>query len=287
MLNAVSIDVEDYFHVSAFERYIKREDWDNYSLRVEDNTVKILDLLDEFSVKATFFILGWVAERRPLLVKEIHRRGHEIACHGYGHQLIYHIGYENFRQDVRKAKSLIEDICGEAVTGFRAPSYSITKKSLWALDILIEEGFAYDSSIFPVLHDIYGIADACRFPSQIRRPSGVIKEFPLSTLQINLMHIQYNLPIAGGGYLRLLPVWLIKKAINRINTIESQPAIIYFHPWEIDHKQPRIRASMKSRARHYLNLDKTLDKITYLLRHIDFCPIRTVLEVQKSGVTVL
>ena len=209
MLNAVSIDVEDYFHVSAFERYIRREDWDNYSLRVEGNTKKILDLLDKFSVKATFFILGWVAERRPLVVKEIHERGHEIACHGYGHQLIYRIGHVNFRQDVKKAKSLIEDICGVAVTGFRAPSYSITKKSLWALDILIEEGFTYDSSIFPIMHDIYGMVDACRFPSQIRRPPGVIMEFPLSTLQINMAQIKYNLPIAGGGYLRLLHVWFI------------------------------------------------------------------------------
>ena len=199
MLNAVSIDVEDYFHVSAFERYIRREDWDNYSLRVEGNTKKILDLLDKFSVKATFFILGWVAERRPLVVKEIHERGHEIACHGYGHQLIYRIGHVNFRQDVKKAKSLIEDICGVAVTGFRAPSNSITKKSLWALDILIEEGFTYDSSIYPVLHDIYGMVDACRFPNQIHRPSAVIIEIPHTTLQNKMAHIKYNLPIAGGG----------------------------------------------------------------------------------------
>jgi len=278
MMNALTIDVEDYFHVAAFEKYIRSEDWDNYSLRVDDNTARILDLLDVFSVKATFFVLGWVAERRPLLVKEIQKRGHEIACHGYGHKLIYKIGFAEFRKDVKKAKALIEDICGQPIVGFRAPSYSITDQSLWAFDILIEEGFTYDSSIFPVIHDIYGISDAYRFPSEIKRPSGVIKEFPLSTLQINLAHLRYQLPVAGGGYLRLFPVWFIKKAIDHINKIERQPAVIYFHPWEIDADQPRVKASLKSRFRHYVNLDTTIGKIEYLLRHFDFSPMNAILE---------
>jgi len=278
MINALTIDIEDYFHVAAFEKHIRSEDWDNYSLRVDDNTARILDLLDAFSVKATFFVLGWVAKRRPLLVKEIQRRGHEIACHGYGHKLIYKIGFDEFRKDVKKAKTLIEDICGQQIVGFRAPSYSITNQSLWALDILVEEGFTYDSSIFPVMHDIYGISDACRFPNEIKRPSGVIKEFPLSTLQINLARLRYHLPIAGGGYLRLFPVWFIKKAMDHINNIEKQPTVIYFHPWEIDADQPRVKASIKSRFRHYVNLDKTIGKIEYLLSNLEFSPMQSVID---------
>src|SRR6185369_10978418 len=160
MLNALTIDVEDYFQVNAFARHVRREEWGGYPLRVENNTRRILEMLDEFAVKGTFFILGWVAERLPELVREIHRRGHEIACHGYGHELIYNIGPDSFRRDIRKTKGILEDLCGEKVHGYRAPSYSITKQSLWALDILIEEGFGYDSSIFPVMHDTYGIPDA-------------------------------------------------------------------------------------------------------------------------------
>jgi polysaccharide deacetylase family protein (PEP-CTERM system associated) len=279
MINALTIDVEDYFHVTAFEKNIRTEDWDNYSLRVVDNTFKILDLLDEVSIKATFFVLGWVAERRPLLIQEIHKRGHEIACHGYGHQLVYRIGYDEFRKDVRRAKSIIENICGERVQGYRAPSYSITKKSLWALDVLIEEGFTYDSSIFPVLHDIYGMPEANRFPCEMSTQSGIIKEFPLSTLQIKIANIAYKLPIAGGGYLRLFPAWVTKMAVDHINRHERQSAVIYFHPWEIDPEQPRIKTSLKSRFRHYLNIDTTAHKIRYLLRNFKFSPMGTVLGI--------
>lgn len=277
MLNALTIDVEDYFHVTAFERYIRTEDWDHYPLRVVDNTLRILDLLDEFSVKATFFILGWVAEKSPYLVKEIQQRGHEIACHGYGHRLIYNIGPENFRKDLRKSKMLLEDICGNEINGYRATSYSITKDSLWALDILIEEGFLYDSSIFPVLHDVYGMPNAYRFPHEIRRPTGIIKEFPMSTLEIKKFNIRYRIPIAGGGYLRLFPVYFIKKAISHINKKEGQPVVIYFHPWEIDPEQPRIKAGLKTRFRHYLNLDKTIGKIRELLQSFHFVPMKDVI----------
>lgn len=277
MLNALTIDVEDYFHVTAFEKSIRAEDWDAYPLRVVDNTLKILDLLDEFAVKATFFVLGWVAERQPSIVKEIQRRGHEISCHGYGHKLIYQIGPENFRKDIRKAKKLIEDICGNSVAGYRAPSYSITNKSLWALDILIEEGFAYDSSIFPVFHDIYGMPDAIRFPHTIKRMSGMIEEFPMSTREVKFTGFNYRLPVSGGGYLRLFPACLIIKAIRHINDIEGQPAVLYFHPWEMDPEQPRINACMKSRLRHYLNLDKTADRIRGLLGKFNFAPMQKVL----------
>lgn len=292
MLNALTIDVEDYFHVTAFERHVRRDEWDHYPLRVERNSLRILDMLDEFGIRATFFVLGWVASRKPGLVSEIHKRGHEIACHGYGHQLVYRIGPAKFKEDVRKAKDILQDICGEMVVGYRAPSYSITKKSLWALDILIEEGFNYDSSIFPVYHDNYGIPDAHRFPHEIARPSGTIREFPLSTSPVRIMGKEYRLPIAGGGYLRLFPSRLLRKGIRRINTLEGKPAVLYFHPWELDPEQPRIKAGMKSRFRHYLNLHKTEGKLRYLLNSLKFGTMYEALEkhplsllsvVNKSG----
>jgi polysaccharide deacetylase family protein (PEP-CTERM system associated) len=280
MVNALTIDVEDYFHVTAFEKYICEKTWDSYPLRVEDNTLLILDLLDEFSVKATFFILGWVAERRPALIREIHKRGHEIACHGYGHKLVYRIGPENFREDIRKARLILEDICGVKVNGYRAPSYSITGDSLWAFDILIEEGFLYDSSIFPIIHDIYGMPKANRFPHDILRQSGAIKEFPMSTILIDILKRKVTIPVAGGGYLRLFPVWFIRKAINYINEHERQPAVLYFHPWEVDHGQPRIKAGFKSKFRHYLNIRKTAGRVKTLLSAIEFSSMGDVLGIR-------
>jgi len=276
MLNALTIDVEDYFQVSAFERHVRRDEWDHYPLRVEGNTSRILDMLDEFGVKATFFVLGWVAERCPNLVREINRRGHEIACHGYGHELIYRIGPDKFRKDVHRAKTVLEDISGEKVYGYRAPSYSITGKSLWALDILAEEGFSYDSSIFPIIHDIYGIPGGKRFIHDIVTQGGNIKEFPISTFPLKIGWWHYRMPIAGGGYLRLFPAPLIGRAINYINIRERQPTVVYFHPWEIDPDQPRIRARLKSRFRHYLNLDRMELKIRFLLNNIKFSPMRDI-----------
>ncbi len=270
MLNALTVDVEDYFQVNAFAKVVRQDDWGSYPLRVGDNTLRVLDLFDEFNVKATFFILGWVAESLPRVTQEIHRRGHEIACHGYGHQLIFEIGQDAFRQDIRRSKTILEDQCGEAVQGYRAPSYSITKQSLWALDILVEEGFSYDSSIFPVLHDTYGIPDAPRFPHVITRPSGTIREFPLTTLPLRWGDREYRLPIAGGGYLRLLPAELIRRGIAKINRMENQPAVLYFHPWEIDPGQPRIKAGLKSSFRHYLNLRHTEAKLRHLMRNVKF-----------------
>jgi len=277
MINALTIDVEDYFQVNAFARQIRFDEWDNYPLRVGDNTRRILDMLDEFDIKATFFVLGWVAERLPTLVREISERGHEIACHGYAHELIYNIGPNAFRRDICKAKRLLEDQCGVRIDGYRAPSYSITKQSLWALDILVEEGFTYDSSIFPVMHDTYGIADAERFPHILQTGAGPLIEFPLTTLPLQLGWKSIRIPIAGGGYLRLLPVDLIRHGIEAINQREQQPAVLYFHPWEIDPAQPRIKAGMKSRFRHYLNLAKTEAKLACLYRKLKFAPMKAVL----------
>lgn len=283
MLNALTIDVEDYFQVNAFVRHIRRCEWDRYPLRVEQNTMRILELLDEYGIKATFFILGWVAERVPCLVKEIHAKGHEIACHGYGHELIYSIGPDAFRADIRRSKQILEDQCGQQVHGYRAPSYSITGRSLWALDILIEEGFSYDSSIFPVYHDTYGVPDAPRFPHVISRPAGNISEFPLTTYPLRLGKKEYRLPIAGGGYLRLFPAELIRRGIAYINRQEQQPAVLYFHPWEIDPEQPRIKAGLKSRFRHYLNLHKTEDKLRHLLQQLPFGTMKETLENSRNA----
>ena len=280
MLNALTIDVEDYFQVNAFEPYVAKESWDGFPLRVADNVARLLDLMDEYGVKATFFVLGWVAERLPGVVREIRSRGHEVACHGYGHQLIYRIGPQLFREDIRRAKQVLEGITGVAVTGYRAPTYSITRESLWAFDVLIEEGFTFDSSVFPVYHDTYGIPDAPRFPYTVHRAGGSIEEFPLSTLPLRFAGRSFQLPIAGGGYLRLLPVPLIKWGIDRINRIEGKPAVLYLHPWEIDPGQPRItQAGWKSRFRHYNNLSKTEAKLRYLLKGVRYGTMGQVLGI--------
>ncbi|MHB8056675.1 MAG: XrtA system polysaccharide deacetylase [Desulfuromonadaceae bacterium] len=277
MINALTIDVEDYFHVTAFERQIKPAEWGRYPLRVEGSTLRILDMLDEFALKATFFVLGWVAERLPGLIKEISRRGHEIACHGYGHQLVYRLSPQEFRQDISRARNILEDICGERVHGYRAPSYSITEKSLWALDVLVEEGFTYDSSIFPITHDIYGIPGGKRFPHEISTPAGKIREFPISTFPLQVGWWKSQMPICGGGYLRLFPAALVARAIQAINVREKQPVIVYFHPWEIDPEQPRIRAGVKSCFRHYLNLERMELKVRHLLDNFRFSSAGEVL----------
>jgi polysaccharide deacetylase family protein (PEP-CTERM system associated) len=284
MLNALSIDVEDYFQVTAFEGRVSYDEWDLIPLRVENNTRRILDMLDDYGQKATFFILGWIAERCPLLVREIRRRGHEIACHGYRHQLVYRLSPEQFRSDIARAKGILEDICGERVQGYRAPSYSITRQSLWALDVLVEEGFSYDSSIFPIHHDIYGIPGGQRFPHDIATGSGALREFPLSTFDFGIGTWRVQVPVAGGGYLRLFPVALVSRAIAAINGQDRQPVVVYFHPWEIDPRQPRIQAGWRSSFRHYLNLERMESKIRYLLKRFRFAPARDVLQA-GHGVT--
>lgn len=262
MLNALTIDVEDYFMVSAFADKVKFEDWHRQECRIEKNTYRILELLNEYKVKATFFVLGWIAERYPQLIKDISSSGHEIASHGYNHRLIYDQTADEFRKDIRKTKKILEDITGEPVVGYRATSFSVIKKTFWALDILVQEGFKYDSSIFPIIHDRYGIIDFSRFPVRVNlNGSGGILEFPLSTIRL----FNSNFPVAGGGYFRLFPYMFFKKGIKRINNLEKQPAIFYFHPWEIDPKQPVQNVGWKTRIRHYTNLRKTEDRLKRLL----------------------
>lgn len=281
--NALTVDVEDYFQVSAFEHCVDRADWDSMELRVENNTARILDLFDEFGVKGTFFTLGWVAERAPGLVRRIADRGHEIACHGYGHQLVYDIGPDKFREDIHRAKAILEDQAGKPVLGYRAPSYSIVNRSLWALDILIDEGFKYDSSIFPIYHDRYGIPDAPRFPYDIEREGGTIREFPLTTKFFSVLGKEMNIPVAGGGYLRLFPVNLIRKALQSVNDA-GNPVVVYFHPWEIDPGQPRMEnTGWKSKFRHYVNLDKTESKLRTLLEALSFAPMKDVLDIDGGN----
>jgi len=273
MRNALTVDVEDYYQVSAFESSVGIDTWSLYESRVDRNTRLILDLLDEHKVKATFFILGWVAEREPKLVKAIHKLGHEVASHGYSHQLVYHQTPTQFREETKRSKQILEDVVGEEVIGYRAASYSITKETLWALDILIDEGFLYDSSIFPVWHDRYGIPDSKRFFHKINRDSGAIQEFPLSTRTL----LGLTLPFGGGGYLRLYPYFVTKWAIKRLNSIENRPAVVYTHPWEFDPKQPRMKGDRLSEFRHYVNIRKTEGHFKTLLDDFQFAPLRSFL----------
>lgn len=264
--NALTVDVEDYFHVSAFAKNINQRDWDNHPLRVENNTQRLLDLFDEYEVKATFFVLGWVAERKPSLIKEIALRGHEVACHGYSHQLVYNQSPDVFRDETLRSKHLLEDIVQAPVRGYRAASYSITNRSLWALDILAEAGFDYDSSIFPVRHDRYGIPDAPELPHRLETPNGnSLIEFPLSTAKL----LSHRIPVAGGGYFRLYPYVLTRMGLSQINR-RQQPFIFYLHPWEIDPDQPKISTSKLSRFRHYNNLDKCEIRLRRLLSDFEF-----------------
>ena len=263
----MTVDVEDYFHVSAFSESIDRSDWGKHTLRVERNTHQLLDLFDGHDIKATFFVLGWVADRVDGLVSEIASRGHEVACHGYSHQLVYKQSPDVCREETLRSKSLLEDIIQSPVRGYRAASYSITNKSLWALDILAEAGFEYDSSIFPVHHDRYGIPDAPKYPYQLTTPNGqTLVEFPLSTARL----LGYRLPMAGGGYFRLYPYALTRAGLRQINNRDSKPFIFYLHPWEIDADQPRIDASWLSRFRHYNNLDKCESRLQRLMSDFSF-----------------
>ena len=257
----LSVDVEDYFHVEAFTGVVDRSAWGAYPPRVDENTRRLLDLCDEYRARGTFFVLGWVAERFPALVREIAGRGHELACHSYWHRLIYKLSPREFRADTLRAKAVIEDAAGVRVEGYRAPSYSITSRSLWALDVLAECGFRYDSSVFPIRHDIYGIPAAPRFPFRLDTAAGPLIELPLTTFRVPKLQ---NLPVGGGGYLRLLPLWYTRWGVRRAEA-EGLPLIVYIHPWEIDPHQPRIAAGLKSRLRHYTNLHKTISRLKVLL----------------------
>lgn len=255
-----TVDVEDYFHVSAFASVIRPEDWDHYECRVENSTRQILELAAKHSTRGTFFILGWVADRYPNLVREIQLAGHEIGCHSYWHQLVYDLGPKRFRNDLVKARDTLEYITGSPVRLFRAPSFSITQQSSWALEILVEEGFDVDSSIYPIRHDRYGIPGSPKTPHVIATPVGEIREFPGMTCEIAGLTV----PVGGGGYLRLLPWSLTSRLLQQIRQ-KSRPLNVYLHPWEVDVDQPRISASLKSRFRHYQNLKSTAPKLSRLL----------------------
>lgn len=273
-VNAFTIDVEDYFHASALASAVGRDQWDSVESRVESCTSRVLQIASDNGVIGTFFVLGWVAERFPRIVHDIESGGHEIACHGYSHQLVYNQKPEEFRQETIRAKGVIEDLIGRQVNGYRAASYSITPRSYWALDTLIEVGFTYDSSIFPVKHDRYGDPAAPRFPYRIERDGiGSIIEFPLSTWNL----LGTRVPVAGGGYFRIFPYWLIKRGLRSINAKESMPFIFYLHPWEIDVNQPRFATNALSHFRHYHNLDRTEDRLARLLREFEFTTVESVL----------
>lgn len=264
-LNALTVDVEDYYHVAAFDSVVRRADWDRYESRVVASTERVLRALDEASVRATFFVLGWVAERHPELVRTIRRAGHEVGCHSYWHRLIYTQTPDEFRVDLRQARDVLQDILGERVTAYRAPTFSVTRASLWALDILIEEGFTLDSSIYPTRHDRYGIPGAAPEPHHIDRAAGCITEFPLAIYRC----WGYPLPVGGGGYFRLYPYAFTRHALRAVNAA-GRPFAVYLHPWEFDPDQPRLPAGRLRRFRHYVNLHGTEGRLRRLLRDVRF-----------------
>ena len=259
MCNALTIDVEDYFHVSAFAPYIPRSDWDNQESRIERNVGRILELLDDYDARATFFTLGWIAERYPQLVRRIVDGGHELASHGFAHQRANEQSPEAFFADIQLAKIVLEDVCGTEVRGYRAPSFSIGESNVWAFECIERAGYRYSSSIYPIRHDHYGTPDAPRFAHDVRAN---LVEMPVTTMRL----FGRNWPAGGGGYFRLLPYGMSRWLLRRVNDVDLQPAIFYFHPWEIDAAQPRIPGiDAKTRFRHYVNLHRTERRLRQLL----------------------
>ncbi len=273
--NVFTVDVEDYYQVEAFSNIVAQESWGTYECRVERNTDKVLKLLDESKVKSTFFVLGYVAKKYPNLVERIHKEGHEIASHGMTHRLVYNQQPEVFKKETIDSKKLLEDIIQSPIYGYRAATYSITNKSLWALDILCDAGYIYDSSIFPLQHDRYGIPGSPIDPYLIKSPQEQeIIEFPISILE----KFSTRLPFSGGGYFRLFPYWLSKWGLKSINKV-NRNFVFYIHPWEVDPEQPKMKnISKTTKFRHYVNLDKTENKLTKLLNDFEF---KTMFEVLK------
>lgn len=269
MKNALTIDLEDYYHVSAFSQQTPLLDWSAKQSRVERNTDLLLDLLDEAGCRATFFTLGWVAEHHPHVVRRVAERGHEVACHSLRHRSVFNMTPAEFREDTLQAKSLLEECTSKPVLGYRAPSFSIIRESLWALDVLAELGFTYDSSIFPVTHPNYGIPGGNRDPYRVQTPSGTIIEFPMTSLEF----AGYRSPFGGGAYFRLLPYWYTRWGIRYLNGHEHRRVCVYLHPWELDPEQPRMAGSLSSRVRHYLGLRGTPPKFRHLLRDFEFSPL--------------
>ena len=268
----MTVDVEDYFHVTAFARHVSPAQWDSLESRVCRNTDRLLELFDGAGVRATFFVLGWVAERYPALVRRIAEAGHELGSHGFAHQLVYDQTPAEFRDDLRRSRAAIEAAAGVPVTGYRAPTFSITPRSLWALDIIAAEGFAYDASVFPIRHDRYGLPSSPRHVHARQTGHGPLWECPGSTVRI----AGVNLPVAGGGYFRLLPYAWTRWGMRQLNDREGIPAIFYLHPWEIDPGQPRLGGSSLSRVRHYRNLARTEGRLTRLMSEFAFAPLGEV-----------
>lgn len=276
---AMTVDVEDYFQVAALSQQIRREDWDSHPCRVERNVDRILGLFSESGVSATFFTLGWIAERYPRVVRQIVDGGHELASHGYEHIKVHSQEPDAFRHDIRWTKAILEDIGGQRVKGYRAASFSIDSRTLWAFDVLAEEGYDYSSSIYPIRHDHYGMPDASRFRF---RPSDrhALVEVPISTLRLR----GRNLPSGGGGYFRLLPYGVSRWALRRIAREDRQPTVFYFHPWEIDPGQPRVGGlSLRSRFRHYVNLGRMEGRLRALLRDFQWDRMDRVFSLDDSG----
>jgi polysaccharide deacetylase family protein (PEP-CTERM system associated) len=280
MINALSVDVEEHFHATEVQATLGPSDWGALPSRVADQTMRVLDLLARHGTKATFFVLGWVAERRPALVREIAAAGHEIGCHSYAHRLVYDLGPAAFRDDTRRAVAAIADAAGLRPAIYRAPSYSITCASLWALEVLVECGFHCDSSIFPIAHDRYGIPGFGRHSQVLNTPSGPIREVPLATVELS----GSIAPVAGGGYLRLLPYRYTAAGIRRVNHREGQPACMYFHPWELDPAQPRLARGCVARLRSYTGLRSMQRKVVRLLSEFRFAPVGAVFDA--AGVEV-
>ncbi len=274
IINAMTVDVEDYFQVAALADAIDRSDWDEIKPRVEDNTHRVLDIFAEADIRATFFVLGWVAERRQDLVRKIVDAGHELACHGYSHKLIYDQSKADFAAETIRAKDILEQISGNPVDGYRAASYSITGRSLWALDIIAESGFTYDASIVPARHDLYGIPGSKHSPYRLKLENGMsIMEFPPSTISV----LGHDIPVGGGGYFRIFPYAFSKWGMHKINRARQQPFSFYLHPWEIDPDQPRVRTNWKSRFRHYHNLHQFEPRLRRLLGEFHFGTMRSIL----------
>ena len=275
VFNAMTVDVEDFFHVSAFESVISPSQWKDYQPRVDTNTRRLLDLFAKKEVKSTFFVLGWVAERYPDLIKEIHSQGHEVASHGYAHKRVTLLSRDEFLQDVKRSKNHLEDLLGEQIIGYRAPSFSIGYSNEWAFEVLAELGFKYSSSTYPVKHDLYGTPDWPRFA--YNRPENII-EIPIPTLRL----MGKQIPIGGGGYFRLYPYKVTQKLVSKYLRQEKQPYSFYFHPWEIDADQPRLKnAPLKSRFRHYVNLHRTEAKLIRLLDDFNWSTMRDVYGIIK------
>jgi polysaccharide deacetylase family protein (PEP-CTERM system associated) len=280
IVNAMTVDVEDYFHVSAFQDSVPRSAWDGLESRVVRNTERLLELFEEHGVRGTFFVLGWVAKRHPALVRHIAKAGHELASHGYGHRLIYEQSPAEFREDLRKSRATIGAAAGVSVSGYRAPSFSITPRSLWALDVIREEGFEYDASVYPIRHDRYGLPSSPRHFHTLEQSAGTLWECPGSTVRV----AGVNLPIGGGGYFRLLPYAWTRWGISRVNHHEGRATVFYLHPWEIDPDQPRMPASRLSRFRHYTNLDLTEARLKRLVTDFRFAPLGELLGLPSSRV---